>query len=74
MQQKITIEIVAEVTRHDYYPDTNDEGCRRCVFYEVCSAITRLNERFPYSFDISSDFPCRQGVKHPNRKYYKFKG
>lgn len=74
MKQKITIEIVAEVTRHDYYPDANRVGCRRCVFYTVCNALSNLKEHFPYSFDVPSDTPCRQGVLHPDRKYFKFKG
>lgn len=74
MKQKITIEIVAEVTRHDYYPDTSKAGCRRCVFYTVCNALSNLKEHFPYSFDVPSNTPCRQGVPHPDRKYFKFKG
>lgn len=74
MKQKITIEIEANVTRHDYYPYANGTGCRRCVFWAVCSALTNLKDHFPWSFDVSSDTPCRQGVKHPDRKYFKFEG
>lgn len=74
MKQKITFEIVANVTRHDYYPYANGEGCSRCVLNTICTAINNLHERFPYSFDVSSSFPCRQGVEQPDRKYFKFKG
>ena len=74
MKQKITIEIEANVTRHDYYPYANGEGCHRCVLYTLCVAINNLNEHFPHSFNVSSSFPCRQGVQSPDRKYFKFKG
>lgn len=74
MKQKITIEIVANVTRHDYYPDPNHVGCQRCIFYTVCTALSNLKGQFPWSFKVPTDYPCRQDVQRPNRKYFKFKG
>lgn len=74
MKQKITIEIEANVTRHDYYQQGGNVSCHRCVLHTLCVALNDLNERFPYSFNLSSSFPCRQNVQHPDRKYFKFKG
>ena len=71
--ETFTITIKANVSRHDYYPDANRAGCRRCVFYTICTAISNLAEKFPYSFTELSEKPCRQNVESPDRKHIKFK-
>lgn len=73
MKQTFTITIEAEVDRHDYYPDTHRTGCRKCVFYTICVAISNMQDKFPYSFMELSQKPCRQNVQAPDRKYMKFK-
>lgn len=72
MKQKFTFEIEVEAVRHDYYTDAARTGCRRCVFYVICSCIDHLKERFPADVISVSDYPCRQHVESPDRQYIKF--
>lgn len=72
MKQKIKFEFEVEASRHDYYVDAVRVGCRRCVFYSICSAIENMQEKFPYSLVRTSELPCRQGVQAGAREYYKF--
>lgn len=72
MKQTFKIEITAEVSRHDYYPDASRAGCRRCALYSVCYAIQHTQEQFPYSFVRISELPCHQHVASNDRKYMKF--
>lgn len=74
MKQTFKIEITAEVSRHDFYPDGAGAGCRRCALYAVCSAIQHMQEKFPYSFVRIRDLPCHQNVENHDRKYMKFTG
>lgn len=72
MKQKIKFELEVEVSRHDYYLDPNQSGCRRCVLYSVCSAIQNMQGKFPYSFIRLSSLPCHEGVTSGDREYFKF--
>ena len=72
MKQKIKFEIELEASRFDFYLDASRVGCRRCVFYSICSAIQKTQENFPYSFIRTSELPCRQDVEQGARKYFKF--
>lgn len=72
MKQKFTIEIMAEVSRHDFYPDAARSGCRRCALYAICAAVQHMLEQFPYSLVKLSDLPCHQNVDKTERKYLKF--
>lgn len=72
MKQKFTITIEANVSRQDYYPDANRVGCRRCAFYTICTAVSNMQDKFPYSFTELSQKPCRQNVEAPDRKHIKF--
>ena len=72
MKQKIKFEIEVEASRFDYYLDASSAGCRRCVFYSICSAIQNMQEKFPISMIRTSELPCRQGIQAGARKYFKF--
>lgn len=73
MKQTFKIEITAEVSRHDFYPDASRAGCRRCALYAVCAAVQNMQEQFPYSFVRISELPCHQHVENYDRKYMKFR-
>lgn len=72
MKQKFTITLEVEARRHDFYPDAHRVACRRCVLYTICTAVTNMQDKFPYSFVEISEKPCRQNVQAPDRKYIKF--
>ena len=74
MKQKVTIEFELSAVRKDYYTDAGALKCSECVLYDVCCAMSKLVEQFPYSFVVNTPSPCRQGVLFPDRKYFKFKG
>lgn len=72
MKQTISIEIEMEVERYDFYTAEGRAVCLRCVLYEVCGAIQRMDEFIPNSFIITSALPCRQHVDGNDRKYFRF--
>ena len=74
MKKVIRIELEVNAIRKPFYTSSGAVKCLDCVLYDVCCALNAVHEKFPYSFNVASPFPCRQGVDTGDRKYFKFKG